>query len=151
VLRKELKLLRPREEERNVLNEAIARANAEQGYNHFLFAGLYALQLQPAAMVEVERAPERLEHAEGMKRSLLASKQAPSDQEYNVLALLKDAIQQLRAAEAYMPDASALPERLDSAYIEIKDISEEIANLESAVIVDEQRLDHVNTRLSAIY
>lgn len=149
--RKELKLLRQLEKELNELKEAIAKANAEQDYNQFLFDELHALQLQPAEMVELERELQQLEHAEEIKRSLLASNYALSDQEYNVLALLKDAIQQLRAAEAYMPDASGLTERLDSAYIEIKDISEEIANLESAVIVDEQRLDHVNTRLSAIY
>src|SRR5690606_24117102 len=149
--RKELKLLRQLEKELNELKEAIAKANAEQDYNQFLFDELYALQLQPAEMVELERELQQLEHAEEIKRSLLASNYALSDQEYNVLALLKDAIQQLRAAEAYMPDVSALTERLDSTYIEIKDISEEIANLESAVIVDEQRLDHVNTRLSTIY
>src|SRR5690606_21211121 len=108
--RKELKLLRQLEKELNELKEAIAKANAEQDYNQFLFDELYALQLQPAEMVELERELQQLEHAEEIKRSLLASNYALSDQEYNVLALLKDAIQQLRAAEAYMPDVSALTE-----------------------------------------
>lgn len=148
---KELKRLRQYGKELNELKDVVAKANAEQDYNQFLYDELSAMQLQRGELIELENEQQQLEHAEEIKRSLLASNYALSDQEYNVLALLKEAVQHLRAAEAYMAQTSELTERLDSAYIEIKDISDEISTLENSVILDEQRLDEVNTRLSTIY
>ena len=147
----ELKVLRELDKELADLKSAIAKANTEQDYNQFLFDELSALRLQPTEVSELESEQQQLEHAEEIKRSLLGSNNALLDQEYNVLALLKDAIQQLRAAESYLPIASELTARLDSAYIEIKDVADEIATLESGINLDEKRLDEVNVRLSTIY
>lgn len=149
--RTELKALRRLEKELTDLKEAISKANAEQDYNQFLFDELSALRVQPAEVALLENEQQQLEHAEEIKRSLVASNYALSDQEYNALALLKDAIQQLRSAETYLPNVSELTARMDSAYIEIKDISDEIAVLEGGISLNEERLDEVNTRLSTIY
>jgi DNA repair protein RecN (Recombination protein N) len=51
----------------------------------------------------------------------------------------------------YLPDAGALLARVDSAYIELDDISSELTRLASRIEADPGRLKNVNERLDLIY
>lgn len=53
-------------------------------------------------------------------------------------------------AEVY-PEAKAIADRLDSAYIDLKDISREIDSYLENVDFDPQELDAINERLDLIY
>jgi DNA repair protein RecN (Recombination protein N) len=149
--RASLKVLRRLEKRLVELNDEIQKANAEQDYNQFLFDELHTVNVQPGEIAALESEQQQLEHAEEIKRSLLAANFSLVDNEYNALEMLKEAVQQLRNASKYLSQVDGLAERLESAHIEIKDISDDIAQLESGVGLDEKRLDEINTRLSNIY
>src|SRR5690606_7289611 len=149
--RKELQQLKQIDKKLKSLKEESRTANAELDYNQFLFDELEKVNLREGEVKELEEEQSQLENAEEIKRALLASNYLLSDGEQNALALLKESIQQIQQASRYFSDAEELANRLNSAYIEIKDVSSEIANQESAVHLDEKRLDEVNTRLSDIY
>lgn len=145
------KWLRQQEAELRELKEHIDALNVELDYNQFLFDELDKLQLEPGEVDALENEQQQLENAEEIKRALFASQQLLSDADQNVQQLLKDAVSQVRTAGRYFNMADTLADRLESVYIEIKDISAEIADTENTIVLDEQRLDDVNTRLSEIY
>ena len=149
--RKELQQLKQLDKKLKALKEESRTANAELDYNQYLFDELENVNVREGEVKELEEEQSQLENAEEIKRALLASNYLLSDGEQNALALLKESVQQIQQASRYFTDAEELANRLNSAYIEIKDVSAEIANEESAVHLDEQRLEEVSSRLSDIY
>lgn len=149
--RKELQSLRQLDKKLKTLKEASKSAHAELDYNQFLFDELEKLNVQADEVKSLEEEQNQLENAEEIKRALLASNFLLADGDQNALTILKESVLQIQQASRYFSDAEDLANRLQSAYIEIKDVSAEIADQESAVHLDEQRLETVNTRLSDIY
>ena len=99
----------------------------------------------------VEQEAEVLAHAEDIKAGLYKAGQALNADEGGMLGLLKDCqniVSNLR--EMYTP-AGELAERLDSVYIELKDIAREIGDREETVEFNPERLNTVNERLNLLY
>src|SRR5690606_36993492 len=65
--------------------------------------------------------------------------------------LIKDSISKLEQVEQYLPQLKGFLTRLRSSYLEIKDISEEVAMLESETSIDEQRSQIIQDRLSLLF
>lgn len=149
--RSEWKVLRNLDVELLRLKDQIYMINSELDYNQFLYEELEKLNIGIGEINELEEEQRKLENAEEIKLSLLASNQFLSDNEYSVLNLLKDSIQQISIASKYLPHIASLSERLESAYIDIKDVSEEVLSEEQDIHVDEQKLNDINTRLSDAY
>lgn len=149
--REELKELRALDKKLKILKEELDHANAESDYNQFLFDELERVNVQEGEIKKLEDEQQQLEHAEEIKRGLNTAGYALSEGEQNVLSLLKDSLNQVQHAGRYFAEADHLATRIESAYIELKDIAQEIGAQESSISLDEQRLDEVNARLSAIY
>jgi DNA repair protein RecN len=135
----------------NTLKEAAQRASAEADYNQYLYDELEKAGLRTGEQEELEAEQQQLEHAEEIKRSLFGAAYALQDQEINAIALLKEAMQQLQQAERYMPALEPQVTRLESSFIELKDLTDEISRIEQGVVLDEARLTEVSERLSLIY
>ena len=71
--------------------------------------------------------------------------------ERNLLQALKDCRSALQGISKVYPAAGELAERLDSSYIELKDIADELASQEERVEFNPARLEEVNDRLNTIY
>lgn len=151
LFRQEWKDLKRIDKQLREVKEQLATANAELDYNQFLFDELDKLNVQADEVSTLESEQRQLENAEEIKRNLLASNLLLADGEQNVLSLLKESIQQVQSAGRFLGNALSLSDRLQSAYIDIKDVSNELSLEEEKVQLDEGRLDHINTRLSDIY
>lgn len=149
--RKELNILRQTERRLKTLKEESRAARAELDYNQFLFEELERLDIKEGEVQSLEEEQQQLENAEEIKRSLVSSSFLLSEGEQNVLSMLKESVQQIQQAARYFSGAEELAQRLQSTYIEIKDIASEIAQQEEAVMLDQQRLDEVSARLSELY
>lgn len=149
--RKELNILRQTERRLKTLKEESQAASAELDYNQFLFEELERLDIKEGEVQSLEEEQQQLENAEEIKRSLVSSSFLLSEGEQNVLSMLKESVQQIQQAARYFSGAEELAQRLQSTYIEIKDIASEIAQQEEAVMLDQQRLDEVSARLSELY
>ena len=89
---------------------------------------------------------EQLEEAD-----LKEGEQASLEQEAETLSHSEDIKSGLYKAEQTINDDERGTERLNSCYIELKDISLEVANAQEEVEFNPSRLDYVNERLNLIY
>lgn len=147
----EYKQLKKYEQRLLTLKGDIQAANAELDYNQFLFDELEKVSLVEGEVVELEAEQQQLENAEDIKKGLSTAQYLLIEGDTNIQTLLKDAVQQLQSVSKFFKRTEEFSDRLQSAYIEIKDIANEVELANEGVNLDGDRLDHVNSRLSEIY
>jgi DNA repair protein RecN (Recombination protein N) len=133
------------------LESKAAKIKAEADYHQFLFDELEAAQLNSDEQDSLEEELNRLTHSEEIKRNLQNFNHLVSEQEQPALVLIKDSISKLEQVEHFLPQLKDLLTRLRSSYLEIKDISEEVAMLESETSVNEERSQIIQDRLSLLF
>ena len=131
-----------------------ARNNKEdEDYLRFQVDQLADAQLKEGEQEELEEESETLEHAEEIKSSLYAAAdhlQSSTDRT-DVLGLLKQGLSELHSIASVYSSADELAERIDSCYIELKDVANELESQADDVEYNPNRLEKVNDRLSTIY
>ena len=132
--------------------KAEAEKNREdEDYLRFQLEQLEEAQLVPGEQDELEREAEMLAHAEDIKAGLYEAGQTLNADEGGMLGLLRDCQSSMsNLREVYAP-AGELAERLDSVYIELKDIAREIEGREETIEFNPERLNTVNERLNLLY
>ncbi len=130
------------------------RSNKEdEDYLRFQVDQLADAQLKEGEQEELEEESETLEHAEEIKSSLYAAANhlQSSTDGTDVLGLLKQSISELHSISSVYSSADELVERIDSCYIELKDVANELESQAEDVEYNPRRLEQVNDRLSTIY
>ena len=136
------------------LEELVARAErdkADEDYVRFQLEQLEEANLTAGEQEELEQEAELLSHAEDIKAGLYRVGQGLSADEGGLLPLLNDCLSTMQSMRKVYPAAEELSERLESSYIELKDIAREVAGREEEVEFNPARLDEVNARLNLIY
>ena len=136
------------------LDECIRQAEEtrkEEDYIRFQLQQLDEADLKEGEMTELEQEAETLTHAEDIKAGLYRSAQNIGGDEGGCLTLIKDSINTLQTVCKVFAKANEWKERLESCYIEIKDISHDMDDAQEAVEFNPSRLDFVNSRLNMIY
>lgn len=136
------------------LEELVARAErdkADEDYVRFQLEQLEEANLIAGEQEELEQEAELLSHAEDIKAGLYRVGQGLSADEGGLLPLLNDCLSTMQSMRKVYPAAEELSERLESSYIELKDIAQEVAGREEEVEFNPARLDEVNARLNLIY
>jgi DNA repair protein RecN (Recombination protein N) len=133
------------------LKEAAADARSRQDYEQFLFNELETADLKADEQEKLETELQVLNNAEAIKRGLVNAYNLLSEQETAVLPVLKEAILQLQGIEKFSEDYLVLNERLRSSLIELKDIAQEAASLDEAVVFNPSKIEETGTRLDVIY
>ena len=139
---------------RQDLEVLVARAEqsrADEDYIRFQLEQLEEANLTDGEQEELEQEAEMLTHAEDIKAGLYRAGQALNADEGGVLEALKDCQNTMMGLRSVFAPAGELADRLDSVYIELKDISQEVADKEEEVEFNPARLDEVNARLNLIY
>lgn len=139
---------------RQDLEELVARAEqsrADEDYIRFQLEQLEEANLTDGEQEELEQEAEMLTHAEDIKAGLYRAGLALNADEGSVLEALKDCQNTMMGLRSVFAPAGELADRLDSVYIELKDISQEVADKEEEVEFNPARLDEVNARLNLIY
>ena len=136
------------------LDECIRQAEEtrkEEDYIRFQLQQLDEADLKEGEVTELEQEAETLTHAEDIKAGLYRSAQNIGGDEGGCLTLIKDSINTLQTVCKVFAKANEWKERLESCYIEIKDISHDMDDAQEAVEFNPSRLDFVNSRLNMIY
>ncbi len=139
---------------RQDLEALVARAEqsrADEDYIRFQLEQLEEANLTDGEQEELEQEAEMLAHAEDIKAGLYRAGQALNADEGGVLEALKDCQNTMMGLRSVFAPAGELADRLDSVYIELKDISQEVSDKEEEVEFNPARLDEVNARLNLIY
>lgn len=138
------------------LDEAIEEAKNnkdDQDYLQFQYDQLAEANLSNGEQEELEAESDTLEHAEEIKSALycaLNGLQADGDG-MDALQAVKTCMSQLQSISNVWADAEELVSRLESCYIELKDVAGEIETSADDVEYNPQRLEQVNDRLNTIY
>lgn len=136
------------------LDECIRQAEEtrkEEDYIRFQLQQLEEAELKEGEVAELEQEAETLSHTEDIKAGLYRSAQNIGGDEGGCLTLIKDSINTLQTVCKVFAKANEWKERLESCYIEIKDISHDMDDAQEAVEFNPSRLDFVNSRLNLIY
>ncbi len=136
------------------LAELVAQAQrdkADEDYIRFQFEQLEEARLVAGEQEELEQEAETLNHAEDIKAGLYRVGQMLHSDEGGLLSGLKECLNTMHGLQSVYPVADELVERLDSTYIELKDIAQEVAGKEEQIEFNPARLDEVNERLNLIY
>ena len=134
----------------HLIDEA-RRNKADEDYVRFQLSQLQEARLQADEQEVLEQEAEMLSHAEDIKTVLYESAELLDGDERSLLQELKDCRSALQGISKVYPAAGELAERLDSSYIELKDIADELASQEERVEFNPARLEEVNDRLNTIY
>ena len=138
----------------NQLNELIDQAEKsrqDEDYIRFQLKQLDEANLQEGEQTELEQEAETLSHAEDIKAALYKADQILSSNEMSLLSATKECMQTLHGLSKVYTPSQEWTNRLESCYIELKDLSHEIANASEDVEFNPTRLDYVNERLNLIY
>ncbi|WP_418697317.1 DNA repair protein RecN [Bacteroides sp.] len=136
------------------LEALIARAGqdkADEDYIRFQLEQLEEARLSPGEQDELEQEAETLSHAEEIKAGLFRAGQVLYSDEGGLISGLKECLNTMLGLQNVYPAAGEFAERLESTYIELKDISQEISDKEEEVEFNPERLEEVNERLNLIY
>lgn len=133
------------------LLERAARDKADEDYIRFQWEQLEEAHLTKGEQEELEQEAETLSHAEDIKASLYRTDQLFNNEEGGLLSNLKECCNVIAELQAVYPAAEEWANRLESSYIELKDIADEVSDREEQVEFNPTRLDEVNERLNLIY
>ncbi len=124
---------------------------ADEDYIRFQLEQLEDAQLAAGEQEELELEADTLSHAEEIKAGLFRAGQVMNSDEGGLLSALKECLNTMLGLQKVYPSAGELAERLESSYIELKDISQEVSGKEEEIEFNPVRLEEVNDRLNLIY
>lgn len=136
------------------LNDLVVQAGqnkADEDYIRFQLEQLQEARLTEGEQEELEQEAETLSHAEEIKAGLYRVEQTLAADEGGLLPAMKDSLNTLQALQKIYPPAGELAGRMESVYIELKDIVQETSSQGEGVEFNPVRLDEVNERLNLIY
>ena len=127
------------------------QSRKDEDYIRFQLEQLDDANLQEGEQTELEQEAETLNHAEEIKAGLYKVDQIMASEDASLLSATKECMQTLHNIARVYTRAQEWIGRLDSCYIELKDLSHEIAGAQEEVEFNPTRLDYVNERLNLIY
>ncbi|MCR4603027.1 MAG: DNA repair protein RecN [Prevotella sp.] len=135
------------------LRVQLSQNQQQKDYLQFQYEELTTASLISGEQEEQEARRDTMEHAEDIKQSLYQADSALSGDDNNegIVARLRTAAQALHSIERVFADASELAERLDTTYVELKDVAQEVNASMEEVDFDPAQLDSINARLDKIY
>ena len=129
----------------------VEQNKADEDYIRFQLEQLEDAQLAAGEQEELEQEADTLSHAEEIKAGLFRAGQVMNSDEGGLLSALKECLNTMLGLQKVYPSAGELAERLESSYIELKDISQEVSGKEEEIEFNPVRLEEVNDRLNLIY
>jgi len=136
--------------ELKLLQKTAEKQAADLDYIQFQYKQLTDAQFVENEQEELELEQETLSHAEEIKMELLKVHQLVVE-ENTSLSMLKDGISALSRIKSFIPEGNNWFDRLQSAFIEIKDITTEMNSFEERVEFNQTRLEWVQNRLSELF
>ena len=133
------------------LIEEAEKNRQDEEYIRFQVTQLEEANLQADEQEELEQESETLSHAEEIKANLYKVDQIMASDDMTLLSATKECMHTLQGISRVFAPAQEWVNRLESCYIELKDLAGEVANASEDVEFNPTRLEYVNSRLNLIY
>ncbi len=133
------------------LKQTARKDKADFDYIQFQYDQLAEANLIQGEQAELEAEQKKLSHTEEIKQNISRINKLLNSDEVSIISMLKEAQKSAEDIVAYMSKASEFSERLESALIDLQDLSVDTEVVENDLDIDPQRLEFINERLDVIY
>lgn len=133
------------------LREAVRKSKEEEDYLRFQIESLTEAALQEGEQEELENELETLTHAEDIKSALFKIHSLLSDDDKGIVLGLKEGLNTSQQLAKVYARSEEISERLQTAYIDLKDLASEMDKLANDVEFNPERLAFIESRLDLIY
>ena len=133
------------------LKESISENQKNEDFMRFQLEELTAANLVEGEQEELEQEQDSASHTEEIKSALYAADTLLNGDDNDIIGNLKQVCGSIESITSVFPQVEELSERLESAYIEIKDIASDINSSLDDVEFDPERLEYINDRLDTFY
>ena len=127
------------------------KSKADLDYFQFQFDQLYKAALTENEQELLEKELEILTHAEEIKAGLSNVSELLNGENISALIQVKTSIGLITKLNNFLPDAKGLSQRLESLYVDLKDVADEAGSIGEKVEYDPDRIGSINERLDLIY
>jgi DNA repair protein RecN (Recombination protein N) len=134
----------------DLLLEKDAQIKQELDFLQFLYQELEDANLVESELLEIEQNLEIQNHAEAIKSVLYESAYRMDGGELNILGQLTGIFSQLQKMGSVHPELPVYAQRLNSALLELKDLSNEMDTLQDKIHFDPEIQNQLNERLELI-
>ncbi|OIP82463.1 MAG: DNA repair protein RecN [Porphyromonadaceae bacterium CG2_30_38_12] len=136
--------------ELNEMENNAKRYGAELDFIQYQYTQLIEANLEQGEQENLENEQDTLMHAEEIKTELFTS-QLLFDEEKAILSLIKEVSASISKIKNFIPASLNWLERIETAYIELKDVKAEMASFAERVEDNPERLRWVENRLSELF
>ena len=133
------------------LKEQKAQFEKEFDYHQFQFNELDEAGFRENELEDMDVELKMLSNAEGIKTALSKAYYELNESEEPIVRQLKGILSSLQQFSDIHPELPSLTQRLQSAYIELQDIADEVDRINGHIGSDAERLEVINERLSLGY
>lgn len=133
------------------LKEEIVKNREKEEFLRFQYKELDEAKLVAGELEQLEQEAEILSHAEEIKTALYEVDNALSGEDGSVLEKLKTVTTLLTGIKDVYPEVAEIVERINSSYIELKDIAQEVSGSVDNIDFDPSHLDDINNRLDRLF
>lgn len=133
------------------LRRDVSKKKADLDYMQFQFKELEDAQLIDGEVNELEADMQRAEHAEEIKGALLFSAGLLSEDGSGILYQLKEALARMQHISGFYTPSKEMTSRMDSAYIELKDLTSELLYQAEKADIEPGKLSFLQQRLDLLF
>lgn len=133
------------------LRELEVEANKERSYFEFLAEEFEKADIQVGEKEELEKELELISNSETIKTSMVNSLNQIDGEEVSILPILNNIRAELDNITSYHESIQEFYTRINSVYIELKDLNDEMVYFDANISFDANRLDLINERLNILY
>ena len=133
------------------LQKQLTGDQGDEEYIRFQLQQFEDWKLKDGEQEELEQELDVLTHAEDIKSGLYRISAALSGDEGGQTSAMRSTTAAMRSLLNIYPQAEEWHERMESLYIELKDIADEVADAEERITYDPERQAWIESRLDTIY
>ncbi len=131
-----------------VIEALLQKAQQERDYKVFLLNELEELNWTDGETRLIEEELDLLSHADQIRLGIGKIGFVMNEGEQPLIPQLRTMVSQLQSLASHHPSLPALVARLESSYVEIKDISNDLESLLDGISVDDKKMEALNERLA---
>ena len=126
-------------------------ANKEYDYNLYQLKELKSVTLGEGILEELEESYEEASNIEEIKESVAESLYLLNDENIGILNNLRELRRAFSNLTEYKQQYRELYERIDSAFLDLEDLSRDVADIDENIETDPENLEEISKQLNKIY
>ena len=146
-----LKVYKQQSKKLQELKDFQENTQKEHDYNTFVLGELQEIDLEEGMQEELEAFYTQASNSETIRDNLTEAANLLAEEEQGIMTQVRELSSLFATLSSYSPQYNELYERIDTAFIELDDLSREVYDLAENVEFDPKKLARVQKKLQKIY